>query len=110
MVFHNDEPTMIKAQIKFFEKEDDKVGIYPVKTGDQAYQDLKDKKALIVSPGTDTGTITIKKMGMGYFDPDFYQQYLQPMYYFIGEHGFIAYVPAIWDQYISTAEAGLESQ
>lgn len=107
MVYHDNTPTVIKAQIKFFEKEEDKVGIYPVKTGDQAYEDLKHNKALIVNPGTTTGAITIKKMGMGYFDPDFYQQYLQPVYYFIGDNGFVAYVPAVFDQYIATDSATL---
>ncbi|HLL60378.1 MAG TPA: hypothetical protein VK338_01555 [Candidatus Nitrosocosmicus sp.] len=107
MVFHEDEPTIVKAQIKFFEKEEQTVGTYPVKTGDQAFEDLKNKKGLIVSPGSNQGAIMIKKMGMGYFDPDFYQQYLQPVYYFIGENGFVAYVPAVVDQYISTESAEL---
>lgn len=108
MVFHQDnqeEPTIIKSQIKFFEKTDQQVGIYPVKTGEQAFEDLKNHKGLVVSPGTNKNPIMIKKMGMGYLDPDFYQQYLQPVYFFIGDNGFIAYVPAIWDQYIATESA-----
>jgi len=30
-----------------------------------------------------------------YLDPDFYQPYLQPVYLFLGEDQFVAYVPAV---------------
>lgn len=90
---------VIKAQIKFFEKEDKTFGIYPIKSGNQAFEDLKLGGAIIVSAGQNSNRITIKKMFLGYFDPDFYQPYLQPVYVFLGEGGFAAYVPAILDDY-----------
>ena len=39
--------------------------------------------------------VTIKSMKLGYFDPDIYQNYLQPVYVFLGEGDFVGYVPAV---------------
>lgn len=97
--FQDEQYKILKAQIKFFEKEEQKIGIYPVKTGQEAWQDLQEKKGTIVLAGKNTNRITIKKMFLGYYDPDIYQEYLQPSYVFLGENGFIAYVPAIKEEY-----------
>lgn len=100
VLFENEQYKILKAQVKFFEKEEQKVGIYPLKTGEQAWQELKEKKGVIVSAGRNNNQITIKKMFLGYYDPDVYQEYLQPVYVFLGENGFAAYVPAIKEEYM----------
>lgn len=99
-VFKENDYKVLKAQVKFFEKEEEKVAVYPLKTGDQAWQELKEKKGTIVSLGEKNNQIIIKKMFLGYYDPDSYQEYLQPVYVFLGEKGFVGYVPAIKEEYI----------
>ncbi len=94
------EPRIIKAQIQFFEKSDEQIGYYPVKTGEAAYNDLKNGRALVISNPENKTDITIKSMNLAYYDPDTYQSYLQPVYVFIGEGNFVAYVPAITDEYL----------
>lgn len=105
MVFKDDNYKVIKAQVKFFNKDTQTVGIYPVKTGDQAWQELLHKKGFIVSPGATSYPITIRKMFMGYYDPEIYQPYLQPVYVFLGDNNFAAYVPAISDEYSDAQSA-----
>lgn len=100
MMTPNSEPRIIKAQISFFEKSDQQVGYYPVKTGDQAYNDLKEGRGLVVSNPNGQKKIVIKTMELGYFEPDFYQDYFQPVYVFIGDNDFVAYVSAITDNYL----------
>lgn len=90
---------IIKAQIKFYEKSDTQIGIYPVKTGDAAWELLKSGKGFVIQNENESNKIVIKKMFIGYFDPDVYQEYLQPMYVFLGNNNFVAYVPAITDEY-----------
>lgn len=91
----------IKAQIQFFEKEDFKFGVYPLKTGDEAWDEVKQKKNLIIaSLGKDNSKIVIKKMFLGYYDPDFYQEYLQPIYVFLDNTGFVGYMPAVKEDHI----------
>ncbi len=99
-VFKNDTYTVLKAQISFFEKEDEKVGIYPLKTGSEAWDEIKNKQGFIVAEGKNTDTITIKKMFLAYADPDIYQSYLQPVYVFLSADGFAGYVPALKTEYI----------
>lgn len=101
MAFSNDGFRIIKAQVKFFEKSDSQVGIYPVIDGNTAWEELKGNKAFIISGDTSKPQIRIKKMFLGYYDPDIYQTYLEPVYVFLGDNNFVAYVPAIATNYYS---------
>ncbi|MBI4226420.1 hypothetical protein HY612_04895 [Candidatus Roizmanbacteria bacterium] len=101
MVFYESDFKIIKAQIKFYEKSNTQVGIYPIKTGDAAWETLKTGKGWVIQNTQDKQNIVIKKMFLGYLDPDIYQEYLQPVYVFLGENDFVGYVPAIRDDYFS---------
>lgn len=100
MTFKDKNYKIIKAQIKFFEKSDEQIGIYPLKSADEAYDDLKAGKGLFISLPDNGKSVTIKKMFLGYLDPDIYQQYMQPAYVFLGENNFVGYVPALKDEYV----------
>lgn len=100
MIYNNDNYKVIKSQIKFFEKNDTNYGVYPLKTGEEAYNELIKGKGLIVSSGQSTNSITVNKMLLVYFDPDIQQQYLQPVYVFVGASGFAVYVPAVKNEYV----------
>lgn len=101
IAFGKDSFQVIKAQVKFFEKSSDQYGIYPLKSGDAAWEELKVNKGIIVSDTTGISTVNIKKMFLGYFDPDVYQEYLQPVYVFLGDNNFVGYVPAVDNKYLS---------
>jgi hypothetical protein len=95
MFFEGSDYTVIKSQIAFFEKSDEQIGMYPIKTGDQAWVELNNGKGLVVAGTQGQKNIIIKSMKLGYFDPDIYQNYLQPVYVFLGEEDFVGYVPAV---------------
>ncbi len=95
MLFEGSDYIVIKSQIVFFEKSDEQVGTYPIKTGDQAWAELNNGKGLVVAGTQGQKNIIIKSMKLGYFDPDIYQNYLQPVYVFLGEENFVGYVPAV---------------
>lgn len=92
---------VLKAQIKFFEKSEEQVGTYPVKSGETAWQELQAGGGMIISFPGQKSEVTIKNMFMGYLDPDFYQDYLQPVYVFLGESNFVAYVSAVDNSYFT---------
>lgn len=104
MVFYSDGYKVLRAQIKFFEKSEDQVGIYPVKTGDLAWDELTKGRGIILSNPKNQKEVLIKSMIFSYLDPDFYQPYLQPIYLFIGEDNFAAYVPAVSFDYLIPEE------
>lgn len=90
---------VIKAQIQYYSKAPNGYQ-YPLKTGDVAWQELMSGKGTIVSAGQNSNKIIIRQMFVGYFEPDVYQQHYQPVYVFLGDNNFAAYVPAVDNQYI----------
>lgn len=91
---------VVRAQVKFFEHSTDQTGLYPVKTAETAWQDLQQGRGKVVSSTKDSGEIVIKKVFLAYYDPDVYQQYLQPVYVFLSDDKFVAYVTAVTDEYL----------
>lgn len=95
MLFEGSDYKVIKSQIAFFEKSEEQVGVYPIKTGEEAWSELNNGNGFVVAGTQGQKNIVIKSMKLGYFDPDIYQNYLQPVYVFLGEGDFVGYVPAV---------------
>lgn len=66
---------------------------YPIKTVEQAFEQLKNGEGTVVLPYTKS-TAAIEKIYLAYLLPKEYTPYLQPVYVFEGPQ-FAAYVPAI---------------
>ena len=47
--------------------------------------------------------ISVKKMYLAYFDPAIQQDYLQPMFVFLGDNNFAGYIPALDNQFLKEA-------
>lgn len=73
---------------------------YPIKTGDQAWQELASGGGFVTSNSPKAGEIKIRKIQMGYYDADNGQNYAMPIYIFIGDQGFTAYVSAVTEGFI----------
>lgn len=101
LTYNGDRYKILRSQVRFFEQSEDQVGVYPLKTGKLAYDALTKGKGLIISNPDSSQNIVIKKMFLAYYDPDIYQEYLQPVYVFLGENNFVAYVPALSDDYLT---------
>lgn len=101
MLFKEDGFKIVKSRISFFEKSETQVGIYPVKTGEAAWNELVNGKGKVVAARLGAKNITIKNMKIYYFDPDTYQPYLQPVYVFYDDKDFVAYVPAIANEFLT---------
>jgi hypothetical protein len=104
-VFRPEGNVIIKAQVSHFFKDIANGGAYPLKSGDQAFQELLDKKGVIVSSAKGTTDIVIRDMYVGYYDPEDYQPFYMPVYVFLGDEGFVGYVSAIDDRYIKTPDS-----
>lgn len=71
------------------------IATYPVKTTQEAYDELQKGNAYIISGPQETTTIAIKDVKLGYYFDSKPQQYLTPIFVFEGEQGFTAYVSAV---------------
>ncbi|KXK08038.1 MAG: hypothetical protein UZ21_OP11001000846 [Microgenomates bacterium OLB22] len=88
-------PTLLKGEIAVWELDTDRAGTYSLITGDEAWDRLQRKQAIIVANQNPSSTIKIESMYLAYLEPSTYQPYFQPVYVFQGANNFIAYVPAV---------------
>ncbi len=71
------------------------VGAYALKTTLTAWTELKSGHAYYVNFTNDTKQVNITNVYLAYYDSIDSQYYLQPIFVFVGENNFMAYVPAI---------------
>ena len=70
---------------------------YPIKSAQQAFDDLKNGKGYIAAYNGTDNQILINKVYLGYYIGKKTQQYLMPVIVFEGANGFFAYVSAVTD-------------
>jgi len=73
----------------------DTMATYALKTSNQAWQELQDRKAYIAQYPSKGNTIVVRTVRVAYYDSFDPQTYLQPIFVFEGDEGFMAYVPAV---------------
>ena len=73
---------------------------YPIKTAEQAFEDLKKGNGYIASYQGTKKNVSIQNISLGYYKENQRQQYLMPIVVFQGNDGFVAYVSAITDEWI----------
>lgn len=88
-------PKILKAQIKFFEKMRQIRAFIRSKLVTKRGQNLTPETEQLFPPEEKVIQSKSKKMFLGYFEPDTYQPYFQPVYVFLGDNNFAAYVPAV---------------
>ena len=92
----NDKDVVMRAQIKVYEASKAQVSSYPLKSGDDAFAELTSGNGYLIAGNIDgLQRVNIKRMYTAYLYPDYYTQYLTPVYVFTGDNGFVAYVPAV---------------
>jgi len=74
---------------------------YPLITGTQAWQELQAGAGYILQYPKGS-LITVRNVYLAYYDSLDPQTYLQPVFVFEGDDGFMAYVPAVSPDYIDT--------
>jgi hypothetical protein len=75
---------------------------YPIKTSQEAFEELQRGKAHIISYFGSSSSISLKNVYVGYYLSDKQQQYAYPVVVFEGDSGFVAYVSLIENQWFST--------
>ncbi len=79
------------------------VQTYPIRPPAQAWQTLQGGEGYIVNKGTNP-TATVRTVSLGYYDDTQEQQYMQPVYVFEGDGGFMGFVPAVDPRYIQSLQ------
>lgn len=90
---------IVEVSYKYANIDRELFSTYPIKTPEQAWNDLKIGNYWPASD-VETNNVTIRKMYLAYFEPVSLTNYLQPIYVFEGDGKFAAYVPAVTDNFI----------
>jgi hypothetical protein len=75
-------------------------GTYPIKTGDAAWTELEKGGGYVFQGESSSTDVKIRRVFLGYYDADASKGYAMPVYIFLGDQGFTAYVSAVTDQWI----------
>lgn len=102
IAYPNGRPTIVKSQIKFYDRDEGIVGSYPLKTGQEAWNEFVNKKGFIVANQNPSEKIIITNMFLAYLDTSVYIQHLQPVYVFTGDNNFAGYIPAVNNIYVDS--------
>lgn len=94
-------PQILQAQY-FHQEVSKESATYPIKTAEEAFIELKDGKAYIANAASpDSNDVSLQEISLGYYMSDKTQDFLMPIVVFKGTNGFVAYLPAVKDEWIS---------
>lgn len=105
LISGSNDPQRRILQVNFthFPIEETTYATYPLKTIDQAWQELQKNEGYLASFGQNyDGQVVIRKVYLAYYDLPDEQRFLQPVYVFEGDRDFIGYVPALDPKAVSS--------
>jgi hypothetical protein len=90
---------ILEVNYKYADIDRDSSSTYPLKKPETAWAELKAGNYWPVSD-TSNASVAIREMYLAYFEPVTLTNYLQPVYVFVGDNNFMAYVPAVAEELI----------
>jgi hypothetical protein len=96
----NPSEKMLGIEYAYTDIKYDNSSTYPIKGGDEAWLELEAGGGFVTPTSPLTGEIKIRKIFLGYYDSNVNQKYAMPIYIFLGDQGFAAYVSAVKDEWI----------
>lgn len=92
---------IVAAEFHYFAVDESQFSTYPIKTSNEAWKEFTEGKASTAGIGTNKEgeNIKIRKVYLAYFDAGVQTDFLQPIYVFEGDNGYLAYLPAVTSDY-----------
>lgn len=88
----------LSLNFTFFQVDENTFATYPTKTSDEAFEQLKTGKGIVVVV-PQKPQVSITSVSSGYFLEENYSPYIQPIFIFEGP-SFMAFVPAVSNQFL----------
>ncbi len=96
----NNKKRMLQLAYNFWPIDYKTMATYALRSSFQAWQDLQSGGGFIVRYPRVSTTITVRNVSLTYYDSFDAQTYLQPIFVFEGDDGFVGYVPAVNPEWI----------
>jgi len=94
---------IVELEYHYFPVDYAQMETYPIRTPEQAWSLISAGEGYIANPSTQA-TAIIRSAKIGYYEDPVEQEYLQPIYVFEGDGGFVGYVSAVDPRYITTPQ------
>jgi hypothetical protein len=91
---------VVEVNYKYADIDREAYSTYPIKSAEQAVSELKSGNYWPVFDVA-SDSVVIRKVELMYLEPFTLTNYMQPIYVFEGDNGFVAYVPAITDKFVN---------
>lgn len=92
----SEEKRMVEVSFVLWDIDKENYATYPLRPLEEAWTDLQKGKGYIANQGTSaTNLISVRKIYLAYYYPTNPMNFLEPVYVFEGDKGFVAYVPAV---------------
>lgn len=91
----NEKKRMIQFEYVYWPVDYQTTATYALKTSNQAWQELINGQGYVARYPRQGSTAVVREIYIGYYDSFEPQNYLQPIFVFEGDNGFLAYVPAV---------------
>lgn len=101
--------SIIAGEYHYYPINEKETSTYPIKTSQDAWDDLREGKAFFANLGDNSGNIVVRRVYLAYYDAGQYTEFFQPVVVFEGDNDFAAYVPAITDNYYGPEEKETDS-
>ncbi len=88
-------PVIAQMKYAYFEIDEVNVGKYLTRPPNEAWTELLEKKEGYISSQGELGQPIVRSIYLGYYDSLDGKNYLQPVWVFEGDKGFIGFVPAV---------------
>lgn len=92
---------MISLEYSYTDIDYARNGTYPIKTGEEAWAELSNGGGFVTPNGPKTGEVKVRRIFLGYYDSNENQKFAMPIYIFLGDQGFTAYVSAVRNEWIA---------
>ena len=92
---------IVELEYHYFPVDYAQMETYPLRTPEQAWAILQAGEGAVIQP-SEQPEVIIRGVSLGYYDDWEEQEYLQPIYVFVGDGGFIGYVSAVDPRFILT--------
>ncbi|MFV1917655.1 MAG: hypothetical protein ACC618_04220 [Patescibacteria group bacterium] len=90
---------VIAAEYRYYPVDEEQSATYPIITAQVAWEKLTGGTAIVASSDNDSSDVTIRRVYLAYYDAGQYTEFYQPVVVFEGDNNFVAYVPAVTDEY-----------
>ena len=90
----------VNLQYNYFPVDLTRSAVYPLIGVAEAWQRLQKGGGFVAGVKPNTTNVVIRDITLQYYDADTPQQFMQPVYVFVGDPDFVAYVPAVADAWL----------